>query len=111
MVKIFSILVFSISSYFDQQACLADFEVHKSYPSANGNFELDLKLKSGVSGEYNLELYDLVTGDVVMTKKAYFNVGERKTIFKEIKASTYNVIFSTSQCSRKAIKGKGIVLE
>lgn len=110
MNKIYSLVAIPILWLLPNLNCEIQFE-SKSVSSSPGEYALELEMKEGSSDEYTFELYDLVSGNLVSKKKAFFGVGENKVVFEKVKPSTYSVYYYSSTCSsKKSIKGKGIVL-
>lgn len=106
LVVPFLLLLFS----FD---CAVDFDCKPVSNASKKDYSLQMKLKSGsVSEDYTFELYDLNSGTSVAKKTVFFNPGDSKVVFENVKPSIYTVYFSSASCSKKkSLKGTGIVLQ
>ena len=93
--------------------CAVDFDCKAVSNAGKKDYSLQMKLKTGsVSEDYTLELYDLNSGVSVGKKTVFFNPGDSKVVFENVKPSIYTIYFSSTSCSKKkSIKGTGIVFQ
>lgn len=93
--------------------CAVDFDCKPVSNAGKKDYNLQMRLKSGAASEdYSLELYDLNAGTSVAKKTVFFNAGDSKVVFENVKPSIYTVYFSSASCSKKkSLKGTGIVLQ
>ncbi len=93
--------------------CAVDFSCKPVSNAGKKDYNLEMKLIGGsVAEDFTLELQDLASGTMVAKKTVFFNPGDSKVVFENVKPSTYTVYFSSPSCSKKkSIKGMGIVLE
>jgi hypothetical protein len=110
MSKLYSFFIFPFIWLYAPE-CTVDFRPIAGEKDVRGNYTIELVLEKGDAGEFQLELYDLNDGKVVNTRNEYFTTGQRKKVFENVKPSAYTIVFSSPECSKKVIKGKGIVLE
>lgn len=111
MNKVYSFLLLPFLFLYAGFECQSDFDYSLDNKDLIGN-SITLKLKAGTSEEYNFELYNLNSGDLIAKKSVYFQSGDSKVVFEKLSPATYTVYYYSSNCvTKKSIKGKGIVLQ
>jgi len=112
MNVIYSLVLFPLMGLFFDLDCDGTFTCKPIQSNSSNDYTLALVLNGGVADNYNLELYDLTTGDLVKKSSIYFSPGLEKVVFRQVLPSTYLVYYSTATCSqKKSISGKGIILQ
>jgi len=113
MNKVYHFLLVPFLFLFFSFDCAVDFNCKAVSKAGKKDYNLEMKLKAGsVSENFTLELFDLNTGSFVDKRTMFFNPGDSKVVFENVKPSTYTVYFSSASCSKKkSIKGTGIVLQ
>lgn len=112
MNRLYSVFILPLFLVLPTPDCIVDFNY--KIEGSESIRSLELKLTEGVSEEYNLELYDFNTGEVVSKKSVYFSSGDSKIVFEKVKPSTYTVYFSSASCPKKRsikVKQGGIVVQ
>src|SRR6187551_3045111 len=101
MNRVYSLIFFPILFTSLNIDCISDFECKSIHNVSKVDYSLELKLKEGSADDYVFELYDLNTGGLITKRKVFFESGESKVVFENVKPSTYTVYFSSSSCSKK----------
>ncbi len=112
MNRIYLIVLFPFFGLIVDLDCATSFSYSSSKSKLSDEYSLALSMENGDEDNYEFELYELTTGEIVEKRKMRFAPGIQKEVFRGVKPSTYVVYFSSSRCNqRRSISGKGIILQ